>query len=198
MAFQFVHVSVHAREKPKKQGKGKDRKWTVRDIAGEVERRPENSPHIVGPKEPIVVFGIKATEAAMEAERRAEQSKDVSGRKIRKDTPIMLSGVASHPVTVDQLVAPASKRSYDSWKRDTLAWLKEKYGSSLLSVVEHLDEKHPHLHFYAVPNAGNGFNAKQLHDGFAAALDAQNPAEQKKSTAMECEPFRTIFSKRWE
>jgi hypothetical protein len=67
--------------------------------------------------------------------------------------------------------------------------MKNKYGANLLSVVEHLDERHPHLHFYAVPNAGPGFNAKRLHDGFVAAHEAQSPAEQRK---LYCEGMRAL------
>lgn len=193
MAFQFIHVSVYAREKPKKKPRsgtgGQDRKWTIRDIACEVEREPDHSPHVAKPLEPTVIYGIKASEAVAEAERRAEASKDVNGRKIRKDTPIALAGVASHPATVGQLVDPAVRRDYERWRRDTLEYLKGKYGDKLLSVVEHLDEEHPHVHYYAVPEAGSGLNAKNLHDGFYAARGAKDAKEQRR---LYCEGMRSL------
>lgn len=189
MAFQFIHVSSYARNKPKKAGKGKDRKWTVRDIAGEAERAPEHSLHVPVPQKPSLLFGVLPSEAVAEAERRAIESKDVRGRKIRKDAHVLLAGVASHPATVGQLVDLATRKNYEQWSRDTLDWLKQKYGKSLLSVVEHLDEKHPHLHFYVVPQVGPGFNAKSLHDGFKAAESAKNQVEQKR---LYCDAMRAL------
>lgn len=180
MAFQFIHVTTASRSKPKKQAKGKDKKWTVRDIAGEAERDPEHSPHVASPQPPNLLHGISPKEAMAEAERRAEASSDPSGRKIRKDGAIALCGVASHHFTTDELADPAKREEYEHWRSLTLDYLKSKYGGQLLSVVEHTDEKHPHVHFYAVPEAGVGFNAKTLHDGFAAGAGATNPAEQKK------------------
>lgn len=189
MAFQFLHVSTYARERPKKSSKGKDKKWTVRDIAGEVERDPDHSHHVQNPLEPKLVFGMKAGAAVTVAEDRAASSTDISGRKVRKDTPVLLAGVASHPYSVDQLVDHAAQRDYEEWKRDTVRWLRAKYGDNLLSVIEHKDERHPHLHFYAVPDAGKGFNAKSLHDGFKAGMKASAPKEQQR---LYCEAMRGL------
>lgn len=180
MGFQFIHINTYSRNKPKKQGKGKERKWTVRDIAGEVERDPEHSPHVPQPAPPNLLHGMSPKVAVELAEERAEASKDSTGRKIRKDAAVMLAGVASHPFTVDELQDHDKREEYEHWRTLTLDYLKHKYGANLLSVVEHTDEKHPHLHFYAVPEAGVAFNAKSLHDGFKAGAEAKNPAEQMK------------------
>ena len=180
MAYQFIHVTTASRSKPKKQAKGKDKKWTVRDIAGEAERDPEHSPHVDSPQPPNVLFGVRPKEAMAEAEARAEASTDPTGRKIRKDGAIALCGVASHHFTTDELADPAKREEYEHWRGLTLRYLEKKYGGQLLSVVEHLDEKHPHVHFYAVPKAGPGFNAKTLHDGFRAGAEAKDPKEQMR------------------
>lgn len=180
MAFQFIHISTYARKAPKKTAKGKDRKWTVRDVAGEAERVPQNSHHVPSPQPPTLVFGMSVRQAVDEAEKRAEASSDVSGRKVRADTPVMLAGVASHQFTVDELQEPDKLAEYDEWKRLNLEFLQKKYGKNLLSVIEHTDEKHPHLHFYVVPDAGKGFNAKKLHDGYLAGDAARDPPEQKR------------------
>lgn len=189
MAFQFIHVTTYARQKPGKATKGKDKKWTARDIAAEAERVPGNCPHVEAPLEPKLVFGMKVSKAVDLAESRAEASTDVSGRKVRRDTPVLLAGVASHPLKVDELADPKAQQAYEEWKRDTVIWLRKKYGAQLLSVVEHKDETHPHLHFYAVPNAGKGFNAKSLHDGFKAAVGAKGPKEQRERY---CEGMRGL------
>lgn len=181
MSFQFIHIQCIARAKPKKVSTGSDTKWTVSDIAGEAMRSPENSPHVKDPSPPVIVFGIDAFQVAAEAEKRAEASKDVMDRKIRMDTPIMLAGVASHPVAVSDLIDPEKRAEYEFWKKETMSFLRKKYGENLLSVIEHLDEKQPHLHFYVVPEAGIGFNAKKMHDGFVAGAAAgKNSPLQKQ------------------
>ena len=196
MSFQFIHIQCIARAKPKKVSTGSDTKWTVSDIAGEAMRCPANSPHVKDPRPPNVVFGIDAFQVAAEAEKRAEASKDVMGRKIRLDTPIMLAGVGSHPIPVSELVDPDKLAQYEFWKLETVKFLKKKYGENLLSVIEHLDEKQPHLHFYVVPPAGIGFNAKKFHDGFVAGASAGKNAPLQKdryNTAMRS--FQDDFHK---
>jgi hypothetical protein len=196
MSFQFIHVQCIARSKPKKISTGSDTKWTVSDIAGEAMRVAENSPHVKNPSPPVIVFGIDAFQVVAEAEKRAEESKDILGRKIRMDTPIMLSGVASHPIPVSELVDPDKLAQYEFWKLETVKFLQKKYGENLLSVIEHLDEKQPHLHFYVVPEAGTGFNAKKCHDGFVAGASAGKNAPLQKdlySTAMRS--FQDDFHK---
>lgn len=181
MSFQFIHIQAISRSKPKKAATGSDAKWTVSDIAGEAMRDPLHSPHVKDPHPPVVVLGLDAYKLVSEATTRAEASKDTMGRKIRADTPIMIAGVASHPIEVKDLVDPEKRAEYDFWKKETLSFLQKKYGESLLSVIEHTDEKFPHLHFYVVPEAGVGFNAKKLHDGFKAGEAAGKNSPLQKT-----------------
>ena len=52
---------------------------------------------------------------------------------------------------------PAEQRQdWPRFREATVAWLRQQYGERLRSVVEHTDEAHPHLHFYAVPLPGSG------------------------------------------
>lgn len=193
MAFQFIHVTTASRQKPKKKGKGADKKWTVRDIAGEAERDPEHSPHVTSPQPPTLLFGMMPKAAMDEAGQRAEASRDPAGRKIRKDAAIALCGVASHHFTTEDLADPDKREEYEFWRDLTLGYLQKKYGENLLSVVEHTDEKFPHLHFYAVPKAGPGFNAKSLHDGFKAGADAKTPPEQMRRYNEAMRAFQDDF-----
>jgi hypothetical protein len=58
----------------------------------------------------------------------------------------------------------------DQWpafRAASVEWLRRQYGPRLRSVVEHTDEAHPHLHFYAVPLEGERFEV--LHPGRLAA-----------------------------
>lgn len=178
MSSQFIHVECYARRASTKQpnskngqeAKARKVKLTAREIADEAERKPEASPHVNEPMEPKLLLGVRPSDVVEEAEKRAEASTDSKGRKVREDTAILLAGVASHPLSPDEVAADATKRAeYERWRKLTIEHLQRKYGDDLKSVVEHTDESHMHLHFMVVPKAGKGFNAKKLHDGFAAA-----------------------------
>ena len=78
---------------------------------------------------------------------------------------------------------PAEQRQdWPRFREATVAWLREQYGERLRSVVEHTDEAHPHLHFYAVPLPGERFEV--LHPGRqAAAKKAQQGAKKGAQNA---------------
>ena len=103
--------------------------------------------HVENPQPPVQVYGCSPREAANRAANWAGQAKDAKGRKLRCDAPCLLAGVLSYPRAGDD---------WDSFKEASVRWLKGKYGDNLVSVIEHQDEAHPHLHFYAVPAPGQG------------------------------------------
>jgi hypothetical protein len=51
----------------------------------------------------------------------------------------------------------------------------------LIGVCEHLDEEHPHLHFYSVPCPGESFGV--VHQGFAAKTEARKSGLRKVGKA---------------
>lgn len=163
--YQFAHIDSYAR-KPKQGTR------SAKDIANEAERHPDHVSHLtaqrITPQEPIRVFGCSPSDAVKQAEAWGEQAKDVKGRKLRIDAPVLLAGVISYP---------REGEDWQEFKETALEWLKGEYGDNLVSVVEHQDEKHPHLHFYAVPKPGQAFN--DLHQGRAASAEAKRKGEPK-------------------
>lgn len=159
--YQFGHVEAYAR-KPQKGA------WSIRDVAAEAERKREHCMHVEQPQEPIRVFGCSPSEAVEQAEAWGAQAKDAKGRKLRSDAPVLLAGVLSYPRQGEE---------WPEFKEKALAWLKSEYGDNLVSVIEHQDEQHPHIHFYAVPKSGQSFN--KLHSGRAAAAEAKRKGETK-------------------
>lgn len=159
--YQFGHVEAYAR-KPQKGA------WSIRDVAAEAERKREHCMHVEQPQEPIRVFGCSPSEAVEQAEAWGAQAKDAKGRKLRSDAPVLLAGVLSYPRQGEE---------WPEFKEKALAWLKSEYGDNLVSVIEHQDEQHPHIHFYAVPKPGQSFN--NLHQGRAAAAEAKRKGETK-------------------
>ena len=172
MGYQFLHLESYARHGSKQHGQ--PRKWSAREIAAEAMREPDACPHVEQPQPPTVLHGCTPAEAAKQAEDWANTASDAQGRRLRRDGLCLLAGVVSLP----------SDRAAD-WPQHraaTVAWLREQYGERLRSVVEHTDEKHPHLHFYAVPLPGERFEV--LHPGRqAAAKKAQEGAKKGAQNA---------------
>lgn len=159
MGYQFAHVEGYGRT----AGKGKAGGHSVDSIVAEAERRDGACPHVTEPQKPILVYGVTLSEVADQAKAWAEAYRDSRGHKLRSDGLCLLAGVVSAPPDMDA-------KGWQKLKKDTLKWLKKEYGDALKSVVEHTDEPHPHLHFYAVPRAGERFDS--LHDGLRAAREA--------------------------
>jgi hypothetical protein len=76
---------------------------------------------------------------------------------------VLLAGTASFPRELET----KDPARYATWKAATLKYLEDGFGANLVCVVEHQDEDHPHLHFYAIADAEP--NAKTLHRGYVAA-----------------------------
>lgn len=166
MAYQFIHIEAYARV----AGAGKAGGRNVGNVLAEADRKPGNCPHIDPEKladpalAPARIYGLKLEKVEAEANAWAEQAKDAQGRNLRKDGHCLLAGVVSLP-------NDTPPGDWQRFKNDAVKWLKSEFGERLRSVIEHKDESHPHLHFYAVPEAGKGFAS--LHPGQQAARKAK-------------------------
>ena len=172
MGYQFLHLESYARHGSKQHGQ--PRKWSAREIAAESMREPDACPHVKLPQPPKVLHGCTPAEAAKLAHDWADGSKDAKGRKLRADGLALAAGVVSLP--------SEQRQDWPRFREATVAWLRQQYGERLRSVVEHTDEKHPHLHFYAVPLPWERFEV--LHPGRqAAAKKAQEGAKKGAQNA---------------
>lgn len=175
MAYQFLHLDGYARQGSVQRRKTTDgrtveaRKWSARDIAAEAERDPDACPHVAQPQRPKVLFGCSPHEAATMAEQWSSASKDAQGRALRRDGLAMAAGVVSLPAD--------RAKDWTLFREAAVHWLQQQYGKRLRSVVEHQDERHPHLHFYAVPLPGERFEV--LHPGRSAALKKAQEGAKK-------------------
>lgn len=184
MAYQFIHVEAYARV----AGAGKTGGRNIGDVLAEADRKPGNCPHIDPEKlanpalAPARIYGLKLEKVEEEATKWAEHAKDAQGRNLRKDGHCLLAGVVSLP-------AGTPDKDWQRFKADALKWLKNEYGSALRSVIEHKDESHPHLHFYAVPEHGKDFAS--LHAGQKAAREAKAQGLKKgEQNRAYCEAMR--------
>jgi len=166
---QTIHREKKATKRigdmPKKQPKVATnyKKWSTRDIMAEAMREPDACRHVENPQPPNLVFGIPLPKVIAQADEWGAQAKDLQGRKLRKDGLVMLAGVISLPH--DRL------EDWPAYRADAIKWVQEKYGDRFKCAIEHMDEAHPHLHFYCVPRHGESFEV--LHDGKAAKAEAK-------------------------
>lgn len=176
--YQFVHVESYSRAAPKtaihankKSGKvsGKIGRC-VKFVVDEAIRAPGSTAHIDNPLPPIYHYGKPLEELAATCDDWAASVKDASGHKLRKDALCLLAGVVSAPNAIDE-------EAWGAFREDVIKWLKEKYGDQLQTIIEHIDEEHPHLHFYVVPKLGCRFESE--HEGRAAAITAKAEGGKK-------------------
>ena len=154
--FQFVHVNTYSRTLSKK---AKHSKWTAKDVIAEATRDPSAIPHIGEPQPPIHVYGQPIEQLLDTLDTWAAGTKDAKGRAARKDAVCLLAGVFSA-----QEGTPPEQ--WEQIKTEAIQWAQEKYGDRLKTVLEHIDEGHPHCHFYVVPLPGETFDT--VHEGRAA------------------------------
>lgn len=164
MGYQFIHVSSYGRS----AGKGKEGGHCVRSILAEAGREEGAHPHVEAPQPPTVLHGLSLAEVEAEASAWAEGAKDARGHRLRKDGLCLLAGVISAP---DDM----SAESWEALKVDAVDWLGRD--GRLLSVIEHHDESHRHIHFFKTPAEGARFDS--IHPGRAAAAAAKARGEAK-------------------
>lgn len=176
MSYQFAHWATASAK-----GNGKTR--SAADLCREAARVEGDCPHVAEPKPPTVLHGVdplaalEQHDAAIKARKAALRG---TGSKIRRDTHTLSAVVMSHPTPCADLDQPAARQAYEAWRDDAVRWLVEDHqarGLKVLSVVEHLDEAHPHLHVLAIatPEASPRLDVKALHPGHQAQAAHDGP-----------------------
>lgn len=204
MGTQWIHVDLYGKTASKlkkptsKEGKA-EKSFSAADVAAEQMRVEENSTHVAKPLPPTIIFGtdprevVEAALLSFESEPKTVV-KTKSGpreRALRSDTPIVLAGVCSWPDSVEIMGNDEERTDlYKRWVAENLKYLRTKYGADLRSVVQHVDEAHPHLHFTVV--CSRAIETKKYHPGVSA--DSRTNAK-KALTAFQDEYYREVAVK---
>lgn len=176
---QFIHINSYSLTTPKKVKEGGH---SVRSIVGEANREPGNHPHVKDPLPPVLLHGKPLELLESTCETWASSMTDAKGRKLRKDALCLVAGVVSAPAEIGE--------GWQAFRDDSVAWLRKKYGDQLQTVVEHVDEDQPHLHFYVTPAPGQRFDT--IHEGRAAS-DAIKGTKVKASKEIAYNAAMTRF-----
>ena len=174
MSSQFIHINTYARnskttEKKNKAGVVKQStSRSIRQITDEATRAPGACPHVADTKEPVLLFGISPSEVPQMCESYAETVKTKSGQKLRTDALVCIAGVVS--------IGTPDNHKWEKVKKDSIEYLKNKYGTRLKSIVEHCDENYKHFHFYVIPKDGE--KLEDIHEGLKARNTSRNNDEK--------------------
>jgi hypothetical protein len=97
-------------------------------------------------------------------------------------------GVASWPeLTAEVRRDSQAYARYLQWREATILWLERRWGDKLKTVVEHMDEKHPHVHYVIVPELDQDGRLRigDIHEGYRAAAQCKaeggSPRDEKKA-----------------
>ncbi|EGP2495492.1 hypothetical protein IYP40_004835 [Salmonella enterica] len=185
MSYQFIHIEDYGiniskkrsnngtSEKYKKETKGR----SVSQIISEAKRDNGFCSHIEKPEEPIILYGKSLDEVeklAMEYHSKTKIiDKNGKEKKLRSDANVLLAGVIS--------LNRENMEIWEDYKNDSIAYLKNKYGKKLISVIEHTDEEHPHIHFYCIQDIGKKFDL--IHDGKKALYENKDKKKHDQNIA---------------
>lgn len=169
----FAHKQTYSR-------KGNSKSRSVREIADEAERLDGACPHVEDPQPPTILEGIRPSEVVALIEqgiaaqnkllrrlRKEQPERKEALRSIRSDTHVLIASVFSFPDPVEVM----DQADYLRWRKDVIAFARDdaaRNRAEVMSIVEHLDETHPHVHVLAVPICADDnmrMDAKRCHEG---------------------------------
>jgi len=176
-------------------------KWSAADIIAELQHKKANAPHVhreqspdlpplPGPRPaPRSCYGLDIHELDDWFDDLVERSKKLreppyqrAGKWItqsQRDTiPILLVAIASYPDPVDF----ADRVKLAMFEQSVIRAAEDRYGSTLVSVIEHLDEGFPHFHIVV---ADEGRPVKLIHNGFKAQKAAERAGVTKRKELQE-------------
>ena len=148
--FQFMHAEVFAagagQARPAKKGRQvvrtNERKLSAAQVVGEAARLAGCAPHVSEPVTPRTLYGLGADEL----EQWCADLVATAGQQV-DEGPQAEKRHGDHHGGRGELSGPPDEGdpNYVRWKALNVAYFCEKFGPNVVSIVEHLDEKHGHL-----------------------------------------------------
>ena len=193
--YQFAHMQTYSRK-----GNGSNRSST--DVLLENSRAPGNHPHVSEAAAPNLIFGQDPADVIDLIDQRIETAKSRlrgTGKRIQTNTHCLNGAVYSHPMPSAQLkiADEKSRRGYLEWRKLACEFAirdAEKQGMEVVSIVEHMDEKYPHIHVLSIPKLSSDnprFDAKHCHVGHQAGAAAYGQAlQQAKAQGLDAKECR--------
>ena len=171
MGAQFIHENAYSMQLT--AGSKKENNNTVTTILAEATRVSGYCDHVKNPLPPVPIYG-NINLVSEKCQEWLDETKDPSGKKVRKDSCVLLAGVVS--------CAPEDNYKWEDIRDSSLKYLLEKFGEDrVVAVIEHIDEPfqegeykgviQKHLHYYIVPKPGEQF--ENIHEGKKAVAQVK-------------------------
>lgn len=171
MGAQFIHENAYSVNLT--AGSKKENSNTVATILAEATRQNGFCNHVENPLPPVPIYG-NIENVSQKCQEWLDETKDPSGKKVRKDSCVLLAGVVS--------CAPEDNYKWEDIRDASLKFLIEKFGEDrLVAVIEHIDEPFQegeykgviqrHFHYYVVPKPGEQF--ENIHEGKKAVAQVK-------------------------
>jgi len=193
--YQFAHMQTYSR-------KGNSNNRSSTDVLLENSRSPGNHPHVSEASKPNLIHGQDPADVIALIDQRIEQAKSKlrgTGKRIQTNTHCLNGAVYSHPIEAAQLkiADEATRKDYLKWRKLACEFAikdAEKQGMEVVSIVEHMDEKYPHIHVLSIPKLSSDnprFDAKECHVGHQAGAAAYDQAlKQAKAQGLDAKECR--------
>lgn len=177
-SYQFFHLETYA-IKPKK-GTGRQ---SAESVARECQRLEKSFPHIKNPQEPELLYGIQPLQALEETRELIKNCTDSLNRRLRIDSQVISYGFLS--VKVKPTKENNESFFIKKWEKDTIDFLKNRFGDSFKSCVKHLDEEFIHVHICITPklDENGGLDLNSFHPGLAAQRACKATTKKAKDHA---------------
>lgn len=159
----------------------------MEQVLDEAARKPRFSQHVNQPEEHRIIYGLSPDQVRQRHDEMVAaggvavtlKGGRTTRRGIRKDRHTLMTGVASHPHLTSQIMSdPAAKAEYDDWVDRNVRFLRQLFGDQLISIIEHIDEEHPHLHAYILPLHDTGCSARDLNPCWVIKMEAEATARE--------------------
>lgn len=169
MSSQFIRLNCYGAESSHRRRNHEN----ASDILEEASRGPGAAPHVRSPQRPTLLFGESPDKLQPVIAELREIGRDVRGAPLRRGAALLYAVVISYPLRWREFDGDAAWADYNAWRAATLIWLEDCFGADLRSIVEHTDEKQPHIHAFVIPplSPGNRIDHR-LHPGRTARAAA--------------------------
>ena len=193
--YQFAHMQTYSR-------KGNSNNRSSTDVLLENSRSPGNHPHVSEAEPPNLIYGRDPADVIDLIDQRIEQAKTKlrgTGKRIQSNTHCLNGAVYSHPIKTKQLkiADKNTQKEYLKWRKLACEFAikdAEKQGMEVVSIVEHMDEKYPHIHVLSIPKLSGDnlrMDAKHCHVGHKAGAVAYDKAlKQAKAQGLDAKKCR--------
>ena len=142
---------------------------TALGTIAEAWRAPGSTPHIRRRLPANLLYGGDRQAIEEKLNTLLQCARSERGAALRRDAIVLYAIVASYPVAWRDLQSEEDQALYRDWRRRTAEWLEASFGAQLEAVLEHVDERYPHLHAVVLPRLDrlNRIN-HESHPGYAA------------------------------